>query len=124
MSEEELNFAVQRLADSDGEISFDAFTEFWSSDDKFKSLHLDGDQLEHVHRASTYFQYFDEDGNGTLSKDEFYKLYEDLSNYGLLLPSVEDCFDELDADKSGSITFNEYIQWLIKTQAINVGTAV
>ncbi|KJE96579.1 hypothetical protein CAOG_06882 [Capsaspora owczarzaki ATCC 30864] len=120
LTDDELKFAVQRLANKENEITFSAFAEWWAKDDKFRGLHLTDTQLEHLHRAAQYFQHFDVDMSGVLSREEFSALYADLSHYGLSLPSEKECFLNLDKDRDNTVSFNEYVQWLLEIGSLEL----
>ena len=59
------------------------------------------------------FRYFDQDKSGSLKIDEFRNLYNDLKRYGIVEEeSPEEAIRKLDKDGSGTVEFNEYMDWL------------
>jgi hypothetical protein len=64
-------------------------------------------------RAETYFKHWDRDGNGWIDRDEFKALHADLVKNGITALSLSDAWANLDADGDGTITFNEYVDFLI-----------
>eukprot|EP00753_Platysulcus_tardus_P006733 PLAT14509.1.p2 GENE.PLAT14509.1~~PLAT14509.1.p2 ORF type:complete len:268 (-),score=98.53 PLAT14509.1:28-714(-) len=122
LSEEELD-AAMLVMDSDGSsaVSYEEFSAWWSSDDRFGKLQLDEDQQAALKQASEYFKFFDADSSGELDASEFGKLHENLLSYGFVLPSMSASVAELDKDSSGTINFNEYVAWLIGLGALTLG---
>jgi hypothetical protein len=64
-------------------------------------------------RAETYFQHWDRDGNGGIDRNEFKALHADLVKNDITALSLADAWANLDADGDGTITFNEYVDFLI-----------
>jgi len=56
------------------------------------------------------FNYNDANGDGVLSYEEFVRLMTELEA-GLSLEEVKIGFDEIDADRNGSIGFDEFVAW-------------
>lgn len=46
--------------------------------------------------------------------------HADLTKHGLTTKTFDQCFRELDSDGSGHITYNEYIQWLIRIGSLKL----
>ncbi len=60
------------------------------------------------------FQEFDEDGNGTISKEEFLNFMRKLG-YRITLLDLQEMIDQVDKDKSGQIGFDEFKLIMTKT---------
>merc|ERR1719197_2021066 len=69
-------------------------------------------------RAVTYFKHFDKDGNGVIDRDEFKSLHADLVKNKVTEKNLQDSWTELDADGDGSITHNEYLDWLVRVGSL------
>ena len=65
-----------------------------------------------VARFERRWRLADEDGTGYLTKDEFkYYLHpEESKNETILAAAVEDLKDDLDKNKDGSVSFEEYFE--------------
>ena len=84
-------------------------------------LALDEEQQEEMFRAIAYFQACDTDNSGVIEWREFNEggVYQELKTNGFNIPdTVEKCFEQLDTDGNGVISFNEYIDWLISTGSL------
>eukprot|EP01088_Endostelium_zonatum_P009768 TRINITY_DN2307_c0_g1_i2.p1 TRINITY_DN2307_c0_g1~~TRINITY_DN2307_c0_g1_i2.p1 ORF type:complete len:277 (-),score=87.24 TRINITY_DN2307_c0_g1_i2:117-908(-) len=117
LSDEELDVAMAQIdRDGNGKLSYKEFVNFWKNDDRFKYLlEKDPAQSEWLQQAIKYYRYFDEDRNGTLSSDEFQRVYKDLQRFGATPKSFEDTIADLD-DGQGGIGFNQFIEWQKKLQ--------
>eukprot|EP01010_Urceolus_cornutus_P000732 NODE_1244_length_1012_cov_242.978193_g956_i0.p1 GENE.NODE_1244_length_1012_cov_242.978193_g956_i0~~NODE_1244_length_1012_cov_242.978193_g956_i0.p1 ORF type:complete len:294 (+),score=82.88 NODE_1244_length_1012_cov_242.978193_g956_i0:59-883(+) len=62
--------------------------------------------------AINYFQYFDRDGSGGISREEFKLLHADLVKNQMTELSLKECFKVLDKDGDKDIAFTEYVAWL------------
>mmetsp|Transcript_30101 Transcript_30101/g.33624 ORF Transcript_30101/g.33624 Transcript_30101/m.33624 type:complete len:166 (-) Transcript_30101:68-565(-) len=121
LSKEELALAIKKLdADGSGSVEYGEFKKWWSSDDRFGKLQLDEQELETLNTASNYFKFFDKDGTGVLERDEFKNTHKSLVENKLTTLDFESCLKDLDTDNSGSVSFNEYVDWLIKLGSLKV----
>ena len=88
------------------------------------------DDLADLKRCIQHFQSFDESTNfyrrllslthlsciansGSLNREEFAMLHAHLVWSGYSLASMEDCLQSLDKDGNESVSFVEYVQWLV-----------
>jgi Ca2+-binding EF-hand superfamily protein len=46
--------------------------------------------------------------------------HADLAKHGLTTKTFDEAFRDLDSDGSGHITYNEYIQWLIRIGSLKL----
>eukprot|EP01099_Mayorella_cantabrigiensis_P008506 TRINITY_DN8003_c0_g1_i1.p1 TRINITY_DN8003_c0_g1~~TRINITY_DN8003_c0_g1_i1.p1 ORF type:complete len:268 (-),score=56.86 TRINITY_DN8003_c0_g1_i1:61-864(-) len=115
LTKEELHHSFQKIAKQNpNRISYTEFKDWWQSDNKLALLHEIGDsEREVVSKAIKYFKKFDLKKNGSLDKFEFKKVYKQLYFDKLTKKDFESAFQELDKDKSGTISLNEYVQWLV-----------
>jgi Ca2+-binding EF-hand superfamily protein len=98
--------------DGKGAVDVADFIRWWRQSGKFR--HLGGDALNRLTQAAAYFKYFDRDLTGSLSTGEFQALFADLQKNALVAQgaSVADTLRVLDADKSGTVSFNEFMLWM------------
>ena len=83
LSDEEFSFALAHIdADGSGEISYEEFSKFWSSEKRFAGLQLDDDQHQIVKQIGDYFRYFDKDKSGDLDASEFQQMYQHMIESG------------------------------------------
>ncbi|MDP2439329.1 MAG: EF-hand domain-containing protein [archaeon] len=123
LSERELKMALLMLdTDGDGKVSYPEFLVWWRNDNRFKKLQLNDDQYNLMQHCAAYFQWFDKDSSGTLSKAEFRDCHADLVRNRVTDAAFEACFATLDRDGDGNISFNEYVDWLISIGSINLSS--
>lgn len=99
----------------DGHIAYDEFIQWWRQADRFAKVtaRTQADE-EALQRAVSYFRYFDKDASGQVDRQEFRALHADLVKNKFTNMPFEECLRTLDTDGDGSISFNEYIDWLVK----------
>jgi len=121
LSEEELNIAVKKLdTNGDGHLSYDEFVKFWSDDDRFKKLALNEQELESLQEAVAVFKKYDTGKKGIISSGDFPALHQHLVANNMTKLSCQDCMKDLDTDRNQEISFNEYVQWIVKIGATKV----
>lgn len=120
LSDLELDMDIKLLdQDGDGEISYSEFIKWWENDDRFKLLQLTPDDYLRLAKACSYFQRFDKDGSGQIDIREFRSLYVDMVKKKLAKKSMTATMEELDRNRDGKISFNEYVHWLIEGNILN-----
>ena len=66
----------------------------------------------------SFFKFHDKDGSGELQAHEFKGLHDGLIKNGIPVNSdVLATFYEIDTDKTGTITFDEFCDYLVKLRA-------
>jgi len=121
LSDAELQVAVTQIGkDGSGNISFANFEKWWKNSDRFEKLHLSDAEHEALLQAVNYFRYFDKDGSGSLDRKEFPSLYADLVKNNFTKLSLEKCLGDLDKNHDGLISFNEYVDWLIRIGSLRL----
>ena len=103
--------------DSDGKISFDEFFNYWcvivSNDEEMLNNPENSVRLYRLTYAANLFRNTDTSGNRQISKEEFLPFYRQLyNNYSANMAEVENALQYIDTDKSGSLSFQELINWL------------
>ena len=99
----------------DGTISYNEFLAWWRTQDRFSKIGgRTAEDDERLSRAVQYFQYFDKDRTGEIDGNEFKALHADLVKNSFTKLSLKDCLAVLDEDGDGHVSFNEYINWLIR----------
>ena len=114
LSEIEFELAIKILdKDGDKEISYSEFQVWWINEDRFKKLQLSEEKQAQLKACSDFFQAFDEDGNGVLDSTEFVRCHENLVAVGITTETCQKLMANIDTDNDGTVSFNEYISWLI-----------
>jgi len=108
--------------DGSGGITYDEFLKWWRTDNRFEKLQRSDEEQALLHQCASYFQYFDKDRSGTLQTDEFRDTHADLVKNGFTAKSFEETLRELDSNGDGTITYNEFIHWLISIGSIKAKT--
>jgi len=112
---EQLEVAIKVMDnDGNGTIEFDEFEKWWNSDDRFGTMQRTAEEVEYLQSAYAKFVSFDQDGNGTIEREEFTALHAMLVEEQYTTHDVEDDWNDMDKDASGSISFAEYNEWLIE----------
>jgi len=121
LSDQELKIALVRLdANGDGHISYEEFLNWWTGEDRFSKFKMDAQQQDKLQKSTAYFRFFDKDGSGILDRKEFSGLHADLVKNKLITKSLDETIKELDSNNDGNISFNEYIDWLIRCGALKL----
>ena len=111
LSDNDLQEAIKKLdKNNDKKIHFDEFSAWWQSEDRFKKLHGHGEKVE---SWSKCFKELDKNHSGVLDGDEIKHLHAELSKKGVTDKSLDAFSAEIDTNKNGKISFNEYIDWLL-----------
>eukprot|EP00735_Rhodelphis_limneticus_P006566 TRINITY_DN18987_c0_g1::TRINITY_DN18987_c0_g1_i1::g.21614::m.21614 TRINITY_DN18987_c0_g1::TRINITY_DN18987_c0_g1_i1::g.21614 ORF type:complete len:175 (+),score=14.20,sp/Q8RZB5/CML10_ORYSJ/31.33/6e-16,EF-hand_1/PF00036.27/3.3e-07,EF-hand_1/PF00036.27/0.0036,EF-hand_1/PF00036.27/7.1e-05,EF-hand_1/PF00036.27/0.00047,EF-hand_7/PF13499.1/2.1e-07,EF-hand_7/PF13499.1/1.4e-08,EF-hand_7/PF13499.1/4.4e-10,EF-hand_5/PF13202.1/6.6e-06,EF-hand_5/PF13202.1/2.8,EF-hand_5/PF13202.1/2.9e-05,EF-hand_5/PF13202.1/0 len=122
LSEAELIMALRVLdADGSGHVAYSEFLKWWQNGEgRWSKIQLSDEDLQKVEQASAYFRYFDQDASGTISREEFTNLYNDLFRNGLTTKTLDKCLEDLDTNQDGTVGFNEYIDWLARIGSLPV----
>ncbi|KAI9335950.1 hypothetical protein BDR26DRAFT_936272 [Obelidium mucronatum] len=115
LTDQELSLDVKLLdVDGNGTLSYDEFIKWWKRDDRFRSLQLNEQEIESLNRYLSHFKRFDKDGSGIIDIREFKNLYVDLVKKKLAKKSLMATLQDLDVNKDGKVSFNEYVNWAIR----------
>ena len=118
LSPSELEMAM-KLLDADGNhtLEFDEFQTFWSQGDRFKHLHKSPQELDFLSQSfSSFLSFCDDRDRGVITPDGFARLHTSLGQMGFrVLGDMQVDWDEMDSDHSGEISFNEYVDWIMKS---------
>eukprot|EP00039_Didymoeca_costata_P019131 m.336364 g.336364 ORF g.336364 m.336364 type:complete len:167 (+) comp17830_c0_seq1:81-581(+) len=103
----------------DGKLQYSEFKAWWSQEDRFEQLksadaHEDPAFSEFLEQAVQHFKYFDKDHNGSIDKDEFKHLYDNLMTHKYPLGTMEQAIKAMDSDGNGEIQLTEYCDYLCK----------
>eukprot|EP01137_Pigoraptor_chileana_P010757 Opistho-2@60759 len=120
LTDSELSLAISTIdVSGNGTISYDEFQKWWQDSNRFAKLKLSEADEAQLQSAAAYFKYFDKDHSGSIdSKSEFPALYADLVKNGFALPALDKCIAALDGNGDGSVSFNEYVDWLVRIGSI------
>ncbi len=131
LTEEEIAVAMSTLSSGggDGAITMQEFEHWWAQggSDRWSGLTLSQEQQGIVTALVQCFKWFDSNGDGTLSWDEWPDCYAQLLEYEYVLPeeqggpSEEDLFKAIDVDGSDSIACNEFLAYCIGQGALGQG---
>ncbi|KAJ3393194.1 Calcium-dependent secretion activator 2 [Entophlyctis sp. JEL0112] len=115
LTDQELSLDIKLLdVDGNGTLSYDEFIKWWKKDDRFLSLQLNEEEIEKLNKYLAHFKRFDKDGSGIIDIREFKSLYADLVKRKLAKKSLMATMQDLDFNKDGKVSFNEYVQWALK----------
>ena len=122
LSDAELEAAVASLdPESAGTISKEAFQEFWRSDTRFTALQLSEAQEAFIAQVTELFRGADADDSGHVdTMEEWEDLYARLVTGGFVqhhLVSGGDLWSALDVDGSDSVSFSEFLRWMVRRPA-------
>jgi len=95
---------------NDKKISYEEFSAWWNKEDRLKKLHGSANKLI---AWATYFRAFDKDHSGVLVGDEIKQLHDNLVKKDVTDKSLDTFISEVDTNKNGQISFNEYVDWLL-----------
>ena len=95
-------FLLLADANGDGLVSEDEFMELIQKD--FADIVNNNKKFKLFSEVSQVFEVMDTDGDGSLSKKEFYK---GMADY-MTKQQIEEYWTMIDDDKSGTITFDEF----------------
>ncbi|EFC35838.1 predicted protein [Naegleria gruberi] len=103
--------------DSDGKISFDEFFNYWTTivknDEDIVTKPESSERLYRLTYAALLFKNTDTSGNRQISREEFVSFYQQLyNNYSANMADIDYALNYIDTDKSGSLSFQELINWL------------
>ena len=107
----------------DNKIIYNEFLEWYKSEqaeDRLSHLHLDDAAVEAAQRCAEYFQFFDQDKTGTLNNEEFTTMYGYMVHGGYVLKEFASALSDLDANKDGVVSFNEFMRWMVSMGALKV----
>ena len=122
LSDTELQLAWQRIDTSgDGSISHSELQAWWSQGpgERFAGLKASDAERKQLEWAVRKFRAYDEDGNETLSRDEFVGLHAELVQSSLTALDVDRALAALDRDGDGEIHVSEFIHWLVDATSLD-----
>lgn len=117
MTADQLDFAIKALdKDGNNKISYDEFQGWWGQQDRFKNIEVDETKLSKLKGYLELFRKFDADGSGQLDKDEFAAFHKEMVKQKKTKHSLQVFEEDLDINSSGTITFNELSEWLLRKE--------
>lgn len=96
---------------ADGLISYKEFSIWLQSGEEFQTI-SDKTRYYYLQKAVTMFKVYDTDSNLAIDKQEFRKLYEDLGGREYDQFAIDQTMSQLDLDRNGRISFQEFLKWL------------
>ncbi|KAJ3236514.1 hypothetical protein HDU78_004607 [Chytriomyces hyalinus] len=98
--------------DGSGAITYDEFIAWWKREDRFKMLQIDARTMTRLKVYVDTFKKYDRDASGGIDIREFKNLYMDLIKRKIIVKkSLVAAMQELDGNRDGCISFNEYVVW-------------
>ena len=115
LSEDELTLAIKILdTDGDDKIQFPEFKKWWDTEDRFARLRRSEAEIAFLNNVLSSFISFDKNNDGVIDREEFKNLHGILASTGYKTHSEQDDWDDMDRDHNGHISFNEFVDWLIR----------
>ena len=115
LSDDELNLAVKILdTDGDDKIEFTEFKKWWDTEDRFARLRRSEAEIAFLNNVLSSFITFDKNNDGVVDREEFKNLHAILASTGYKTHAEQDDWDDMDRDHNGHISFNEFVDWLIR----------
>ena len=93
--------------DKNGTISYEEFKIFWNKTVKFNTCA----KLDMLRSALAEFGKFDENGDGSISREEFKEICK-AYNWDLTEEQELQAMNALDTNHDGVISFEEFVDWL------------
>eukprot|EP00475_Leptophrys_vorax_P036502 TRINITY_DN6180_c0_g1_i1.p3 TRINITY_DN6180_c0_g1~~TRINITY_DN6180_c0_g1_i1.p3 ORF type:complete len:198 (+),score=65.19 TRINITY_DN6180_c0_g1_i1:481-1074(+) len=123
LNDEELETAIKVLDENgDGQIDYQEFLNWWNTENRFEKLKLDDHMLAVVAKASEVFRNFDSNGNGVIDSSEYDAFFGQMQEAGLTSKDKDLVKEDLDKNNDGSISFNEYINYILKSESVPIKT--
>ncbi|KAJ1557195.1 hypothetical protein HK405_000593 [Cladochytrium tenue] len=79
------------------------------------------DQYDQLVEYLEDFKKFDKDGSGIIDVREFKSLYVDLVKKKLATKSLMATLQDIDLNKDGKVSFNEYVSWVVERAGLVAG---
>lgn len=119
LSPDELKLALNVLDENgDGQIQYDEFIKWWSTENRFESLKFDDEQMVVLNKATDIFRKFDADDSGAIDNHEFEALHRELLSAGVTNKDKETFIRDIDRNRDGKLSFNEYVEFLKRLGSI------
>jgi Ca2+-binding EF-hand superfamily protein len=100
-------------SDGSGQLVYEEFATFWSTDDRWSHLQLSEQEIENLTQVHSYFSYYDEENSGELDHREFEGVYNYMIQSGYQIDELENVLQEIDTSHDGTINYNEFIVWMV-----------
>lgn len=97
--------------DGSGEVSYDEFISWLRTEKGFKDID-DKSRFYRVQKAIELFKQFDSDGNGTIDREEFKKLFKQFGTNQSDESQLDRALKSVDSSEDGKISFPEFLAWL------------
>jgi calcium-binding protein CML len=115
LSQQEIEMDIQLLdSDGNGSIGFPEFINWWRTENRFKALQLSPEELSVLTTIRKDFEKYDKDHSGRIDIHEFKLLYQELVARKMTEKTLLQTLSEVDSNRDGKISFNEYVMWLLK----------
>lgn len=130
LTDEEVAAAMSSMASGggDGSLTLEDFERWWAEGgNRWGHLTLSEEQQGTVAALVQCFKWFDVNGDGTLSWEEWPECFAQLVEYEYVLPAEQggptqdDLFLAVDKDGSGTIACNEFLAYCISQGALGAG---
>lgn len=95
-----------------GELSYEEFIAWWRSDDRWDHLQLTELQLRNMATVHEYFRWFDVEGDGELTHEEFAGLHSYMLESGFEVGDAEEVLEEVDTSHDDKVSYNEFVVWM------------
>jgi Ca2+-binding EF-hand superfamily protein len=123
LTDSELELSLKVLdQNGDGQIQYDEFLQWWNQENRFDKLKLDDTMLMVVNKASEVFRKIDNNTNGVIDAGEYKAFFDLMRESGLTEKDPDSLKMDLDKNGDGKISFNEYINYIIRSESIPMKT--
>jgi Ca2+-binding EF-hand superfamily protein len=112
--------SLLKVLDSDGSghVEKKEFATWWRRKDRWDMLQIEEHEKAAREDAATVFKQYSGEFQNKISRPNFSAFCKDLVSKGLTNKSEAKILEDLDSDQNGSVSYSEYLDWLVRTGPI------
>jgi len=111
-------------ADGSGQIERKEFAAWWRRKDRWDMLSIAEDEKQAREDAALVFSQHSGEFENRIPKANFPNFCKDLVTKGLTNKSQQKILEDLDSDQNGYVSYNEYLDWLVRVGPIKQRVAL